>query len=320
MRLLVTGSAGFIGAALCERLLDEGHNVIGIDNLNDYYNPNLKKDRLLKFSNNSNFVNLEIDLSDQEKILEVFENNKFDAVINLAAQAGVRYSIKNPEAYVKSNLIGFSNILEASRKTKLKNLIFASSSSVYGGNLKLPFSTKDDVNKPLSFYAATKIANELMAHSYSHIHDLQCTGLRFFTVYGPWDRPDMALQSFSQALIKGEKIQLFNNGNHLRDFTYIDDIIEGIVKILNLGVPKTYNLYNIGSNNPINLMDFIEILENSFGLKAKKEFLPLQEGDMQDTYADISDLEKDFGYRPSTTLEEGIFNFVSWFKEYYDYK
>lgn len=320
MRLLVTGSAGFIGAALCERLLDEGHNVIGVDNLNDYYNPNLKKDRLLKFSNNSNFVNLEIDLSDQEKILEVFENNKFDAVINLAAQAGVRYSIKNPEAYVKSNLIGFSNILEASRKTKLKNLIFASSSSVYGGNLKLPFSTKDDVNKPLSFYAATKIANELMAHSYSHIHDLQCTGLRFFTVYGPWDRPDMALQSFSQALIKGEKIQLFNNGNHLRDFTYIDDIIEGIVKILNLGVPKTYNLYNIGSNNPINLMDFIEILENSFGLKAKKEFLPLQEGDMQDTYADISDLEKDFGYRPSTTLEEGIFNFVSWFKEYYDYK
>ncbi len=320
MRFLVTGSAGFIGAALCKRLLNEGHNVIGIDNLNDYYDLNLKKDRLLQFSNNSNFVNLELDLSDQEKILEVFEKNKFDAVINLAAQAGVRYSIKNPEAYVKSNLIGFSNILEASRKIKLKNLIFASSSSVYGGNLKLPFSTKDDVNKPLSFYAATKIANELMAHSYSHIHNLQCTGLRFFTVYGPWDRPDMALQSFSRALIKGEKIKLFNNGNHLRDFTYIDDIIEGIVRILNLGVPKTFNLYNIGSNNPINLMDFIEILENSFGLQAEKEFLPLQEGDMQDTYADISDLEKDFGYRPSTTIEDGIFNFVSWFKEYYDYK
>lgn len=317
MQILVTGSAGFIGSALTDKLLSKGFAVVGIDNHNDYYDPALKEARLYKFIDHENYTHLKLDISDRKLILDLFKKNKFSTVVNLAAQAGVRYSLENPEAYVDSNLLGFANILEGCRTTNIDHLIYASSSSVYGANSSLPYKTSDNVDQPLSFYAATKKSNELMAHSYSHLFGFKSTGLRFFTVYGPWDRPDMALQTFSRALVNGEKIKIHNNGNHMRDFTFIDDIVEGLEKVIYSKKNYKYKIYNIGNSSPVNLIDFINTLENSFGISANKEYLPLQEGDMKDTYADVSDLEKDFGYKPKTKIEEGIKHFVSWYKDYY---
>ena len=317
MQILITGSAGFIGAAITQKLLNEGFLVVGIDNHNDYYDPSLKEARLTKFIDHKNYKHLRSDISDRKLILDIFKKNKFSTVINLAAQAGVRYSLKNPEAYVNSNLLGFANILEGCRITNVDHLIYASSSSVYGANLSLPFKTTDNVDQPISFYAATKKSNELMAHSYSHLYGFKSTGLRFFTVYGPWDRPDMALQTFSRALINGEKIKIHNNGKHIRDFTYIEDIVEGLQRVVSSKKNYKYKIYNIGNSNPVKLMDFINILEDSFGIIASKEYLPLQEGDMKDTYADITDLEKDFDYKPKMSIEEGIRKFVSWYKSFY---
>tara|TARA_Y100000992_G_scaffold301513_1_gene272607 strand:+ start:1835 stop:2797 length:963 start_codon:yes stop_codon:yes gene_type:complete len=317
MQILVTGSAGFIGSAITQKLLNEGFLVVGIDNLNDYYDPSLKEARLSKFIEHKNYTHLQSDISDRKLILDIFKKNKFSTVINLAAQAGVRYSLKNPEVYVNSNLLGFANILEGCRITNVDHLIYASSSSVYGANLSLPFKTTDNVDQPISFYAATKKSNELMAHSYSHLYGFKSTGLRFFTVYGPWDRPDMALQTFSRAIISGEKIKIYNNGNHIRDFTYIEDIVEGLQRVVSSKKNYKYKIYNIGNSNPVKLMDFINILEDSLGIVANKEYLPLQEGDMRDTYADITDLEKDFDYKPKMSIEEGISKFVSWYKIFY---
>lgn len=324
---LVTGSAGFIGSELTLRLLNEGHKVIGIDNHNSYYDPSLKEARLDRFIDNKSYIHIKEDISNRDSISEIFQKYNFDIVINLAAQAGVRYSIKNPNSYVQSNLVGFANILEFSKETNVKHLVYASSSSVYGANKKVPFSTSDNVDYPVSFYAATKKANELMAHSYSHLFNLRTTGLRFFTVYGPWDRPDMALQTFSRAMLAGDPIKVYNHGNHMRDFTFIDDIIDGLIGVINsnntiqdegstISSPN-WNIYNIGHSNPVNLIDYITELENSFGIEAVKEYLPMQPGDMKDTYADVTDLEKDFNYKPSTTVEEGVSKFVDWYKAYY---
>ena len=319
--VLITGGAGFIGFSLSKKLLEQKYKVYSIDNFNDYYSVKIKKDRIKHLKKKfDNFFFKKIDLINFKKLNEFVKKKNIKKIIHLAAQAGVRYSYERPDIYFQSNLLGFFNVIEIARKNNIKEILAASTSSVYGDQNKFPIKENFDTSKPIQFYAATKKSNEVMGYSYYKMFKMNFVFMRFFTVYGPWGRPDMSLYKFTKNILKNKKIDVYNNGKHVRDFTYIDDIIEGIVKILNLGVPKTYNLYNIGSNNPINLMDFIEILENSFGLKAKKEFLPLQEGDMQDTYADISDLEKDFGYRPSTTLEEGIFNFVSWFKEYYDYK
>ena len=333
MRILVTGAAGFIGSALSQRLLDRGDEVIGIDNHNDYYDPQLKDDRLSFFKDNLSYSHQKIDLADRDQVAAIFKEFQPQRVVNLAAQAGVRYSIENPLSYIDSNLVGFGHILEGCRHNNVEHLVYASSSSVYGANTKMPFSVNDNVDHPLSLYAATKKANELMAHTYSHLYNIPTTGLRFFTVYGPWDRPDMALQKFAHAIMNKETIKVFNYGNHRRDFTYIDDIVEGIIRVLDH--PATSNsawsgenpdpssslapwrVYNIGNNNPVNLLDYISELEISLGREADKEFLPIQPGDVPDTYADVSNLITDFDYRPVTSIEVGVANFANWFKSYY---
>jgi len=332
MKVLVTGSAGFIGSALSIRLLDRGDEVVGIDNHNDYYDPKLKEVRLARHADHPNYTHIRMNLEDRAAMADLFEREQFDGVVNLAAQAGVRYSLENPLAYIDTNLVGFGHILEGCRHNQVKHLVYASSSSTYGLNTKQPFSTHECVNHPVSLYAATKKANELMAHTYSHLYNLPTTGLRFFTVYGPYDRPDMALQKFTRAIVAGEPITVFNYGKHRRDFTYIDDIVEGIVRVLDRPAPANpewdsnnpdpatssapYRVYNIGNNNPVELMDYIEALETSLGMTAEKELLPLQPGDVPDTYADVDDLVEEFGYKPSMSVKQGVANFVNWYKNY----
>jgi len=333
MKVMVTGAAGFIGSALSLRLLQRGDEVVGVDNLNDYYDVNLKKDRLSRLGSSNDFQFQQIDIVDREAMSALFSSNEFDAVVNLAAQAGVRYSIENPFAYIDTNLVGFGNILEGCRHHEVGHLVYASSSSVYGSNTAMPFSIHDNVDHPLSLYAATKKANELMAHTYSNLYDLPTTGLRFFTVYGPWGRPDMALFKFTRAMLAGESIPVFNYGKHRRDFTYIDDVVEGVVRVL--GRPATSNpkwsgdnpdsgsslapwrVYNIGNNSPIELMDYIGALEKALDVKADMEFLPLQPGDVPDTYADVEDLVSEFNYKPATSVETGVSRFVEWYRGYY---
>jgi UDP-glucuronate 4-epimerase len=330
MNILVTGAAGFIGFHLSKRLLAEGHHVIGVDNLNDYYDVRLKSERLKQLESNEMFTFYKVDLADAEGLNEIFARHSIPIVINLAAQAGVRYSLTHPHSYVHSNLVGFVNILEACRHFQVKHLLYASSSSVYGANTKTPFSTQDSVDHPVSIYAATKKANELMAHTYSHLFNMPTTGLRFFTVYGPWGRPDMAYYSFTKDIIEGNSIKVYNNGDMRRDFTYIDDIVEGIVKLLDQPPepdpnreldPSTshapYKIYNIGNNSPVRLMDFITTLETIIGKKAQIELLPMQPGDVKETYADITDLQKDAGFSPATPLEIGLGHFVEWYKQYH---
>lgn len=331
--VLVTGAAGFIGFHLSKRLLSEGVAVLGLDNLNDYYDVNLKKSRLAILAEYPDFTFLQTDLADRAGMESIFKNHAIDGVVNLAAQAGVRYSLINPYAYVESNLLGFTNILEGCRHHAVKHLVFASSSSVYGANTRMPFSVHDNVDHPVSLYAASKKANELMAHTYSHLYGLHCTGLRFFTVYGPWGRPDMALFLFTEAILKDQPIQVFNHGRMQRDFTYIDDIIEGVRRILAI-LPEPnpqwrgdapdpgtsyapYRIYNIGNNSPVKLNDFIAAIETALGKEAKKEYLPLQPGDVPATYADLADLIADAGFKPETPLETGIARFVEWYREYY---
>ena len=332
MKYLVTGAAGFIGSAVVQRLCALGHQVVGIDNLNDYYPVSLKLDRLKRIEHEL-FTFKELDLADREGIAELFATEQFHRVIHLAAQAGVRYSIENPMAYADSNLVGHLTILEGCRHNKVQHLVYASSSSVYGLNRKMPFDTSDSVDHPVSLYAATKKANEMMAHSYSHLYDVPTTGLRFFTVYGPWGRPDMALFKFTNAIVKGEAIDVYNNGDMQRDFTYIDDIIEGILRIQDViptrqedwsveqGSPANssapYRIYNIGHGSPVKLMDYIEALEESLGVEAKKNFMPMQPGDVYATYADTEDLFKAIDYRPQVKVKEGVQAFVDWYKEYY---
>jgi UDP-glucuronate 4-epimerase len=333
LKVLVTGSAGFIGSALTLRLLARGDTVVGIDNHNDYYDPALKEARLARHADHPNYTHIRMSLEDRAGIKELFETHKPERVVNLGAQAGVRYSLENPLAYIDSNLVGFGHILEGCRHNNVEHLVYASSSSVYGSNTKMPFSVEDNVNHPVSLYAATKKANELMAHTYSHLYKLPTTGLRFFTVYGPWDRPDMALQKFSKAIMAGKPIQLYNYGNHRRDFTYIDDIVEGIIRVLDQPAQPNqdwqsdkpdsgssnapWRVYNIGSNNPVELNTYVSELEKALGKTAQKELLPLQPGDVPDTYADVDALIRDFDYKPSTTINKGIEKFVEWFKSYY---
>ena len=332
MKVLVTGSAGFIGSALSIRLLDRGDDVVGLDNHNDYYDPDLKEARLSRHIDNPKYEHIRADIEDKKLITEIFESYKFDGVINLAAQAGVRYSIENPHAYLNSNILGFGNILEGCRNSSISHLVYASSSSVYGSNTEMPFSIHHNVDHPLSLYAASKKANELMAHTYSHLYKLPTTGLRFFTVYGPWGRPDMALFKFTDAILSRKKIQVFNYGKHRRDFTYIDDIVEGVVRVLDKPAKSNPNwsgeapdpgsslspwrIYNIGNNSPVELMDYIEAIESTLGMKADKELLPLQQGDVPDTYADVDDLVKEFDYKPATSIKLGVKNFVEWYKTY----
>jgi len=333
MKVLVTGSAGFIGSHLSLRLLERGDTVIGVDNLNNYYDQTLKEARLSRLLCHSRYTHFKQDIADEAAVRKLFSSHRPLGVVNLAAQAGVRYSIENPLAYIYSNILGFANILEGCRHFEVEHLVYASSSSVYGANTKMPFSIKHNVDHPLSLYAASKRSNELMAHSYSHLYGLPTTGLRFFTVYGPWGRPDMALFKFTKAILAGDPIQVFNYGEHRRDFTYIDDIVEGIIRVLDQ--PATSNLawegdrpdpatslapwrvYNIGSNKPVNLLDYIAALESAIGRKAIKELLPLQAGDVADTYADVDDLVSEFHYRPITSVEKGIEQFVIWFRDYY---
>ncbi|MBD2781302.1 NAD-dependent epimerase [Xenorhabdus szentirmaii] len=333
MRYLVTGAAGFIGFHLIKKLIKNGNHVIGIDNINDYYDVNLKKSRLEILSNFKNFNFFLMDVSDRNSIEELFRNNKFDRVIHLAAQAGVRYSLINPYSYSNSNLSGFLTILEACRHQNINHLIYASSSSVYGLNGQLPFSTSDSTDHPISLYAATKKANELMAHSYSHLYGIPTTGLRFFTVYGPWGRPDMALFKFTKSILKHEPIDVYNNGELSRDFTYVDDIVEGIARISDvvpvsdnswkskIGSPANssapYKIYNIGNGSPVSLMSYISALENSLGIKAIKNMLPMQPGDVYSTWADTEDLFKATGYKPFTDVSDGVEQFVQWYKQYY---
>ncbi len=333
MKILVTGSAGFIGSALTLRLLERGDEVIGLDNLNDYYDVNLKLARLARLQPYSGFTEVRASLEDRAALAETFAKHRPKRVVNLAAQAGVRYSIQNPHAYVDSNLVGFVNLLEACRHHGVEHLVYASTSSVYGANTKMPFSVHDNVDHPVSLYAATKKANELMAHTYSHLYGLPTTGLRFFTVYGPWGRPDMALFLFTRNILAGEPIDVFNYGHHRRDFTYVDDIVEGVTRVLDrVATPSPdwssdapdpatsrapYRLYNIGSHRPIELMRYIEVLEGCLGREAIKNLLPMQAGDVPDTYADIDALARDVGYRPATSIEEGVARFVAWYREYY---
>lgn len=319
---LITGGAGFIGFYLSKALLEKGAKVIGIDNLNDYYEVSLKEDRLEILKKFPEYQFVKGDISDKETVFQVFEKFVPHIVVNLAAQAGVRYSIDNPDAYIQSNIVGFFHILEACRHFPVEHLVFASSSSVYGGNKKVPFSTEDPVDKPVSLYAATKKSNELMAYAYSKLYGIPLTGLRFFTVYGPMGRPDMAYFKFAKKIMAGEPIQIYNNGDMLRDFTYIDDIVTGVENIL-CNPPETdengaaYKIYNIGNNQPEKLMDYIAVLEKCLGREAKKEFLPMQPGDVYETYADVSELMKDYGFKPSTTIEEGLSRFAEWFLTYY---
>ncbi len=332
-KILVTGAAGFIGFHLAKRLLGDGETVTGLDNLNDYYDVNLKQARLDLLAGNDNFRFVRGDLQDRQMMQRLFREEGFDCVINLAAQAGVRYSLKNPYAYIDSNIMGFMNILEGCREAKVGHLVYASSSSVYGANTAMPFSVHDNVDHPVSLYAATKKANELMAHTYSSLYGLPTTGLRFFTVYGPWGRPDMALFLFTRAILAGETIDVYNYGKMERDFTYIDDIVEGVVRVAN-SVPEAnqgwsgvapdpgtsycpYRLYNIGNNSPVQLLSFIETLEGCLGKKAKRNLLPIQPGDVPATYADVDDLMRDVGFRPATPLAEGVRKFVDWYMEYY---
>lgn len=333
MNYLVTGAAGFIGSNVAHRLCTAGHDVIGIDNLNDYYDVNLKESRLKLLSNLNNFRFSKLDLSDGNQIAELFAAEKFNRVIHLAAQAGVRYSLDNPMAYADSNLVGHLNILEGCRHHKIEHLVYASSSSVYGLNKKLPFSTSDSVDYPVSLYAATKKANELMAHTYSHLYGIPTTGLRFFTVYGPWGRPDMALFKFTKAILEGREIDVYNNGNLSRDFTYIDDIVEGIIRIADVipqqqpdwtpeqGSPANssapYRIYNIGNGSPVKLLDFIIAIETSLGIEAKKNMLPMQPGDVHATWAEMDDFFTATGYKPNVSVQEGVQRFVEWYKSYY---
>ena len=342
MKILVTGTAGFIGFHLAKKLLDQGHTVIGLDNINDYYDVSLKYGRLnelgidksnlednksLQSSTYPNHKFIKANLEDAETLNKLFETEKFDAVCNLAAQAGVRYSIENPHAYISSNIVGFMNILEACRNYNVKNLSYASSSSVYGLNKEQPFKTTDQTDTPVSLYAATKKSNELMAHTYSHLYGIQTTGLRFFTVYGPWGRPDMAPMLFTDAILNDRAIKVFNHGKMSRDFTYVDDIVDGIINVIDNPASLTsktstlkstpFKVYNIGNNSPISLMEFIETIETSIGKKAEKNFLPMQDGDVVSTYADVSGLVNDFGYKPDTKLSDGIGAFVKWYREFY---
>ncbi|AGR76967.1 NAD-dependent epimerase/dehydratase family protein [Aliarcobacter butzleri 7h1h] len=337
MKILITGTAGFIGYHLAKKLLNRGDEVVGLDNINDYYDVNLKyarlnelgilkeeiiENELISSKTYPKHKFVKMDLSDTENIYKLFETEKFDTVCNLAAQAGVRYSIENPHAYIDSNIKGFMNILEACRHNDVKNLCYASSSSVYGLNKSQPFKTTDKTDTPISLYAATKKSNELMAHTYSHLFGISTTGLRFFTVYGPWGRPDMAPMLFTNAILNDEEIKVFNHGDMSRDFTYIDDIVDGIIKVIDNPVKTKsnlapYKIYNIGNNSPIQLLDFIKTLEKSIGLEAKKNFLPMQDGDVESTYADVEDLMKDFNYKPNTKLADGIDEFVKWYKSFY---
>ena len=334
-KVLVTGAAGFIGFHLAKRLLDDGCQVVGLDNLNPYYEVALKEARLEGLKKEADFTFIKIDLSSRKPLEDLFAQKGFDVVVNMAAQAGVRYSIENPHAYVDSNLVGFVNLLECCRHHAVKHFVFASSSSVYGANTAMPFSVHHNVDHPVSLYAATKKANELMAHTYSHLYQLPCTGLRFFTVYGPWGRPDMALFLFTRAILEDKPIKVFNHGKMQRDFTYIDDIIEGVVRVMgrlpqanpdwsgDAPDPGTssapYKVYNIGNNNPVELTKFIEVIEDVLGKKAKKEMMDIQPGDVAATYADVDDLMKDVGFKPATPIEVGIARFVEWFKDFYGY-
>lgn len=333
MKVLITGTAGFIGNKLAQRLLERGDEIIGIDNLNDYYDVSLKEARLDLIKDHKNFTEARIDLENKEAVQNLFKKHKPQRVVNLAAQAGVRYSLENPYAYIDTNIMGFINILESCRHNDVEHLVYASSSSVYGANTNMPFSVHNNVDHPVSLYAATKKANELMAHTYSHLYRIPTTGLRFFTVYGPWGRPDMALFLFTKNILAGKPIDVFNFGNHRRDFTYIDDIVEGVIRTLDT-VPTAnenwsgdhpdpatslapYKLYNIGNNNPVELRDYIAVLENCLGKKAQQNLLPLQLGDVPDTYADVEALVEDVGYKPATSIETGIANFVAWYRDFY---
>ena len=332
-KILVTGAAGFIGSHLSHRLLGKGYEVVGLDNLNDYYEVSLKESRLAPLEGKAGFRFVRMNLEDREGMARLFAGEKFDSVVNLAAQAGVRYSIENPYAYIDSNISGFINILEGCRHSKVEHLVYASSSSVYGANTSMPFSVHHNVDHPVSLYAATKKANELMAHTYSSLYGLPTTGLRFFTVYGPWGRPDMALFLFTRAILEGRPIDVFNNGKMQRDFTFIDDIVEGVSRVIEkvpAGEPgwsgahpdpggsyAPYKIYNIGNNNPVELMRFIEVLEQALGEEAKKNLLPIQAGDVPATFADVDDLMRDVGFKPATSIEDGIGRFVAWYKEYY---
>lgn len=334
MKVLVTGAAGFIGSTLSHALLDRGDHVVGVDNLNDYYEVSLKQARLDRLTVRDNFSFHKVDIADQDGLASVFSDEAPDRVVNLAAQAGVRYSLENPYAYIDANVIGFLNILENVRAHGTEHLVFASTSSVYGASTHMPFSVNRGVDHPVSLYAATKRANELMAHNYAHLFNIPCTGLRFFTVYGPWGRPDMALFLFTRNMLAGKPIDVFNHGHHTRDFTYVGDIVEGIVRTLDQPAapnPKwdsdnpdpasssaPFRVYNIGSNNPVHLSRYIEVLEETLGVKAEKNLLPLQPGDVPDTYADVDSLIQDMGYQPSTSIEHGIAEFVKWYKSYYD--
>ncbi len=349
MKILVTGTAGFIGFHLAKKLLERGDEVIGLDNINDYYEPSLKHNRLAdtgidkqdiqdnqltKSTVYSNYQFIKLELHDKDKLFQLFKSQQFDRVCHLAAQAGVRYSITHPYAYLDSNMVGFMNILEACRHNHIEHLVYASSSSVYGMNESMPFSTHDNVDHPISLYAASKKSNELMAHTYSHLYDLPTTGLRFFTVYGPWGRPDMALFLFTRAILNGQQINVYNNGNMQRDFTYIDDIVEGVGRVIDRppdGNPEwsgkspdpasstaPYRIYNIGNNNPVHLMDFIKAIEEETGREASKNFMPMQPGDVHKTWADVNDLIEDFGYKPHTDIRTGVKNFVEWYRGYYN--
>lgn len=331
--ILITGTAGFIGFNLSKKLLESGKNVIGIDNHNNYYDVKIKNARIEILKKFSNYRHYKIDICDQQSLEEVFKKNKIQKVANLAAQAGVRYSMENPIAYINSNIVGFTHILENCKKYKIEHLVYASTSSIYGANTKMPFSENDSANHPLSIYAASKKSNELIAHSYSYLYNLPTTGLRFFTVYGPWGRPDMALFKFTKCILDEKPIDVFNHGKHTRDFTYIDDIVDGVIKTLdnpasincdwNSDQPDPssskapWRVYNIGNNKPVQLMEYINSLEKALGKKAKINFLPLQPGDVPDTYANVNNLVKEFNYKPSTTINEGISNFVKWYKDYY---
>ena len=321
--VLVTGGAGFIGYHLIKKLLNDGYRIVSVDNMNDYYDPHLKEDRIRDIGNHgSSYVFIPVDIADKEALNQVFDQYQPDVVVNLAAQAGVRYSIDHPDSYIQSNIIGFYNILEACRHHPVEHLLFASSSSVYGNRKTAPFRTTDFVDHPISLYAATKKSDELMAYTYSHLYGIPATGLRFFTVYGPFGRPDMAYFKFANKMVKGETIQVYNHGEMLRDFTYVDDIVEGISHMIVCPPDENedgdrYKIYNIGNSHPVKLMDFISILEKAIGTEVKKEFLPMQPGDVYQTYADVSELEKDFDFKPKTTLEEGLTRFAAWFKAYY---
>jgi UDP-glucuronate 4-epimerase len=333
MKILVTGAAGFIGMHVSERLLARGDEVIGLDNLNDYYDPSLKESRLERLRPSERFRFVRLDVADRLTMARLFDEEKFDRVVHLAAQAGVRYSLKNPHAYVDSNLVGFVNILEGCRHNRVEHLVYASSSSVYGGNTKMPFSEHDSVDHPVSLYAATKKANELMAHTYSHLYGLPTTGLRFFTVYGPWGRPDMALFLFVKAILEDRPIDVFNHGRMRRDFTYIDDIAEGVIRVLDRKAEPDaafdplcpdpgrshapYRVFNIGNHDPVDLMDFIEAIEEALGRKARKNFLPIQDGDVPATYADVSELDAWTDFKPATSVRDGVGRFVAWYRAYY---